>query len=185
MKNIILTTGLISFLFIPQISNAVLLLSACSTQESQESCQKRNQELNKLQEQIAEENKIQQEKLIAEQKAEKQQQEKLINQEEIEKVNKENESQAKIKELEDRIKSLESQKQTITTPSANEKNSTIVYPTNTINQKLQTPIKQEKPLENDRNTPNAVISPTIENVTQKPQKKINLFRRIISWFKGK
>lgn len=103
-----------------------------------------------------------------EQKAKQQQQQELAEQEAVEKKRQEDEAQAKIKELEDRVKVLESRPATpvLLPPKAVEPSPIVASPT-------------EQRVETD--TDNATSTPP----PQTPLKKDNWFTRIINWFLGK
>ena len=124
--------------------------------------------------------KVQQEKIAAQAEADRILKESIIKQQEEEKIQKENEAQLRIKDLEDRIKKLEEQQSSIHK----------VVPVKKLNIDSSTSIKKEEP-RNIQIEPTPTVNnetvikeSTISNVEvlQTPQEKVGWFKRLLSWF---
>ena len=195
----ILTTLILSILIYvssPSVSNAVFAVfsgTPCTTTACKEAAAETarvNQERIVAQERATKLAAEQTEQLRQEQVAAQAEKDKIEAQKEEERIQKENEYQLKIKELEDRIKKLESQQpiiKTITIPvettvkeTPSVQNNEVIKTTIPDKKKVQpSVIKKEEP----RNE--SIItspSPIIESIPT-PIQKVSWFKKFLNWFK--
>lgn len=194
-KFLVIFLSIVFFLSLFSKVNAVFYIQngPCGRYDTNTECQRKIDKLGrdqkKAEEKAEEEARLYQAKLESEKKTEQKRLERLAEEEkenelkiELEKLTKEVEYQTQIKQLEDRIKNLESKDSTIIiTPHVIKNQEKIITSTQPI-EKIQLQKEEVKEMLTEEETVSETILPVVQDTPPSPPKKISWFKKIINWF---